>query len=190
MKDAHKLGCHHIVTDGSGTKAVSVGFDGKVKAWKHEEGKWSEDGEIIDNDAPKKAGQVWAVSMSGDGQYLAGTTHDGRVKVWDLNNGKQKIREFETKGSFGMCVDMVRMILAPTYFSGILTHTPVTRWPLPSQRSRVRQHLRFLHSNVPPTTLSPWAYQACPLGQILSGFDPACSRRRRPYHFYLRSKFW
>ncbi|KAK5021317.1 Ski complex subunit Rec14 [Exophiala sideris] len=106
LQDAHKLGCHHIVTDGSGIRAVSVGFDGKVKAWKHEEGKWSEDGEIIDNDAPKRAGQVWAVSMSDDGQYLAGTTHDGRVKVWDLNNGKQKIREFETKGSFGMCVDM------------------------------------------------------------------------------------
>lgn len=110
LKDAHKLGCHHVVTDGSSTKAASVGFDGKVKVWKYEEGKWNEDGEIIADNAPKKAGQVWAVSLSSDGQYLAGTTHDGRVNVWDLQNGKQKIREFETKGSFGMCVDMVSML--------------------------------------------------------------------------------
>lgn len=110
LKDAHKLGCHHVVTDGSGTKAASVGFDGKVKVWKYEEGKWNEDGEIIADNAPKKAGQVWAMSLSSDGQYLAGTTHDGRVNVWDLQNGKQKIREFETKGSFGMCVDMVSML--------------------------------------------------------------------------------
>lgn len=109
LKDAHKLGCHHIVTDKSGTRAASVGFDGSVKTWKYEEGMWKDDGEIIPTgkDAPKKAGEVWAVALSIDGQYLASTTHDGRVSVWDLTNGKQKIREFETKGSFGMCIDMV-----------------------------------------------------------------------------------
>ncbi|KIW52704.1 hypothetical protein PV05_08328 [Exophiala xenobiotica] len=105
LRDAHKVGCHHIVTDEAGTRAVSVGFDGLVRVWKYEEGKWEDDGEIR-NDAPKRAGQVWAVALSSDGQYLAGTTQDGRVNVWDLNNGKQKIREFETKGSFGLCVDM------------------------------------------------------------------------------------
>jgi superkiller protein 8 len=28
--------------------------------------------------------------------------------VWDLVGGKKKIREYETKGSFGMCIDMSR----------------------------------------------------------------------------------
>ncbi|KAL6243093.1 Ski complex subunit Rec14 [Rhinocladiella similis] len=105
LKDAHKVGCHHIVTGGSGTRAVSVGFEGKVKVWRYEEGMWKEDGDIP-NEGPRKGGHVWAVALSSDGQYLAGTTQDGRVNVWDLNNGKEKIREFETKGSFGLSVDM------------------------------------------------------------------------------------
>ena len=28
--------------------------------------------------------------------------------MWDLVAGKKKIREYETKGSFGMCIDMSR----------------------------------------------------------------------------------
>ena len=121
LRDAHKVGCHHIVTDEAGTRAVSVGFDGLVRVWKYEEGKWEDDGEIR-NDAPKRARQVWAVALSSDGQYLAGTTQDGRVNVWDLNNGKQKIREFETKGSFGLCVDMV-IVSCFSWAKEALTHS-------------------------------------------------------------------
>ncbi len=36
------------------------------------------------------------------------TTYDGRINVWDLFSGRKKIREYETKGSFGMCIDMSR----------------------------------------------------------------------------------
>lgn len=39
---------------------------------------------------------------------MASTTYDGRINVWDLVNGRKKIREFETKGSFGMCIDLSR----------------------------------------------------------------------------------
>ena len=46
--------------------------------------------------------------MSEDGQFLASTTCDGRINVWDLLDGRQKIREYETKGSFGMCIDISR----------------------------------------------------------------------------------
>lgn len=54
-----------------------------------------------------KAGEVWAIALSRDGQYLASTSFDGRVNVWDdLANGA-KLREFETKGSFGMCIALV-----------------------------------------------------------------------------------
>lgn len=46
--------------------------------------------------------------MSEEGQFLASTTYDGRINVWDLLNDQKKIREYETKGSFGLCIDMSR----------------------------------------------------------------------------------
>jgi superkiller protein 8 len=55
-----------------------------------------------------KAGEIWAIALSEDGQYLASTTYDGRINVWDLHDGRKKIREFETKGSFGLCIDLSR----------------------------------------------------------------------------------
>ena len=56
-----------------------------------------------------KPGEIWAIALSEDGQYLAATSSDGRINVWDnLANGA-KIREFETKGSFGMSIDLVRI---------------------------------------------------------------------------------
>lgn len=57
-----------------------------------------------------KAGEVWAVALSEEGRFLAGTSYDGRVGVWDLlSEGRKKVREYETKGSFGLCVNMVRL---------------------------------------------------------------------------------
>ena len=53
--------------------------------------------------------EMWALALSADGNYLASTSIDGRISVWDLRaEGLPKIREYETKGSFGMCVDLVR----------------------------------------------------------------------------------
>ena len=49
----------------------------------------------------------WAIALSGDGQYLAGVTENGRVGVWDLGEGGTQIRDHETKGSFGTCIDLV-----------------------------------------------------------------------------------
>lgn len=54
-----------------------------------------------------KAGDVWAIAVSEDGHYLASTSYDGRINVWDVPAGGAKIREFETKGSFGMAIDLV-----------------------------------------------------------------------------------
>lgn len=39
---------------------------------------------------------------------MAATTYDGRINVWDLVDERKKIREYETKGSFGMCIDVSR----------------------------------------------------------------------------------
>lgn len=109
---AHKLGAHHICTSSDGQRAVSVGFGGEVKVWSHKgqgsDEEWVADGEIKDN---VKTGEVWAPVLSHEGRFLAATTHDGRVNVWDLGgeDGKRnKIRTLETKGSFGLCCDMVR----------------------------------------------------------------------------------
>ena len=57
-----------------------------------------------------KAGEIWAIALSEDGQYLAATAFDGRINVWDNLADGTKIREFETKGSFGMSIDLVRDI--------------------------------------------------------------------------------
>lgn len=106
LSGAHKLGCHHICTSRSGKQAASAGFGGEVKIWNiSETGEWSESGKIEDN---SKAEEIWAICLSEDGQFLASTTYDGRINVWDLLNGRKKIREYETKGSFGMCIDMSR----------------------------------------------------------------------------------
>jgi superkiller protein 8 len=66
---------------------------------------------VIPGDAVKDA-SVWAIALSEDGQYLATTTRDGRILVWDVvdRDAPKVIRDYETgsgsTGSFGMCVDL------------------------------------------------------------------------------------
>ncbi|MCJ1369440.1 superkiller [Loxospora ochrophaea] len=54
------------------------------------------------------AGEVWAIALSEDGRYLASTTYNGRINVWDTiaGDGGKKIREYETKKSFGLAIDL------------------------------------------------------------------------------------
>ena len=138
LKDAHMLGCHHLLTSESGTRAASVGFGGEVRVWRWGAGRWEDDGEVEWSERKRRKGrgevhklfllvagdlelfvleyvedslimmypQVWAVALSSEGRYLAGTTHDGKISVWDLDAKKQKFREYETKGSFGMSIDL------------------------------------------------------------------------------------
>lgn len=108
---AHKLGCHHICTSRNGLYAASAGFGGEVKIWEYnkETGEWNDGGEVTGPTV--KPGEVWAIALSEDGGYLAGTTNDGRINVWDVaDRSRAKIREYETgsagSGSFGMCVDL------------------------------------------------------------------------------------
>ena len=57
-----------------------------------------------------KVGDVWAIALSADGKYLASSSINGKINVWSLDEeGKPKIRDYETKGSFGMCVDLVNL---------------------------------------------------------------------------------
>ncbi|KAL9108815.1 MAG: hypothetical protein Q9227_006472 [Pyrenula ochraceoflavens] len=99
VKKVHPVGCHHIAVSGDGKKGVSVGFGGEAHRWAYEEGQWNDGGLVT-------AGEMWAPSLSTDGQYLAVTTFDGKINVWDLLGSPRKIMSMETQGSFGMCIDM------------------------------------------------------------------------------------
>ncbi|KAF2636064.1 WD40 repeat-like protein [Massarina eburnea CBS 473.64] len=104
LSNVHTLGIHHLVTAKDARRAASAGFEGKVKIWSEgEDGVWKQDGEISDDGM--KAGDVWAIALSADGSYLASSSINGKVHVWSLNeSGMPKIREYETKGSFGLSV--------------------------------------------------------------------------------------
>lgn len=85
-----------------------------MKVWKvnNDTGEWSLGGEIS-GASSSKPGEAWALALSEDGSYLASTTNDGRINVWDIVDEKMpKIREYETgsagSGSFGMSVDLSR----------------------------------------------------------------------------------
>lgn len=60
--------------------------------------------------ADKKAGEHWAPALSENGQYLACTTSDGRINVYNTQTVSEgmaeKITEYQTKGFFGMSVDI------------------------------------------------------------------------------------
>ncbi|KAI8252256.1 Meiotic recombination protein rec14 [Colletotrichum sp. SAR11_239] len=113
ISGAHKLGCHHICTSRDGRVAASAGFAGELKVWvvDKDTGEWVLHSEVTDQNS--KAGETWAIALSEDGKFLAGTTYDGRINVWDIGEeGTPKIREYETgspgSGSFGMSVDLSR----------------------------------------------------------------------------------
>jgi superkiller protein 8 len=106
LDKAHPLGIHHLVTakESTARRAASAGFEGKVKIWSQDsDAQWVLDGEIVDQN---KAGDIWAIALSADGQYLASSSISGKINVWSLDKaqGFPRIREYETKGSFGLCV--------------------------------------------------------------------------------------
>lgn len=89
--------------------AASAGFGGELKVWNHGEGgRWILKGEIKAD--RRNAGEQWAIALSAEGRYLACTTHDGRINVYDattVSSGKaEQIAQYETKGSFGLAVDL------------------------------------------------------------------------------------
>lgn len=135
---------------------MSAGFGGEVRIWRAVESKtgasgdvayadrevWHGAGEVkqglVGRGKKKNAGECWAVSLNEDGRWLAGTSYDGKVRIWDLEgrvsadddvnmlsdgeedggpeggikvdgNGEPTLmHEVETRGGFGMAVDIVR----------------------------------------------------------------------------------
>jgi WD40 repeat protein len=125
---------HHLAAAVNGKIAASAGFGGEVKIWEHDERnqKWVEKGRIAESD---KTGELWAIALSNDGRYLAASAYDGRVRLWDLQDKTDDTwalaREYETKGSFGMCVAMVILLylkstnlLSDTSFRALMAGSP------------------------------------------------------------------
>ncbi|KAI0006700.1 WD40 repeat-like protein [Xylariaceae sp. FL0662B] len=118
LTGAHKLGCHHVAVSRDGKIAASAGFGGDVNIWRLAEsgtGDWEAFGTARGAGRGRTggAGEVWAIALSEDGQYLASTTYDGRINVWNLLSDRSAIiRQYETggagSGSFGLCVDLSR----------------------------------------------------------------------------------
>jgi len=100
---------------GAGRVAVTAGFGGEIKIWTCKDTGdwelWHELGSGGTSDS-RATGDAWAIALSADENYLAVTTHDGRVHVWDLAQ-RQRIQTYETAGggaggSFGLAVDLSR----------------------------------------------------------------------------------
>lgn len=47
LDGAHKAGCHHVVVNRNGSRAVSVGFGGEIKVWGCHNGAWSQDEAVL-----------------------------------------------------------------------------------------------------------------------------------------------
>jgi len=123
LSNAHALGCHHVATSrsGPGRVAASAGFGGEVKIWKlTDAGDWVLHWTLPSVPsrpagggprAAKGGDDAWALALSADEQYLAVTTHDGRVAVWDLV-AQAKAQVYEPvaggagAGNFGLAVDL------------------------------------------------------------------------------------
>ena len=113
---AHRLGIHHVAVSDEGS-AATVGYEGGLKLWDLKELKQkSELSELlvlvflqilISICIESSADDTWAVSLSPTGDICYNTTHDGRIIARDVRDLRNKIGEYATKGSFGLCVDTV-----------------------------------------------------------------------------------
>lgn len=108
LSTTHKIGIHHVATSRNGLVAATAGFDGSccIYTFSPSDSAWSLSGTITNENKP---GEIWAIALSADGQFVVATTYDGRINVWDVQSeGMKKVREYETKGSFGCSIDVSR----------------------------------------------------------------------------------
>ena len=106
-----------------------------------------------------KPGEIWAIALSADGQYLASTSINGKINVWSLNKdeGMPRIREYETKGSFGLCVDLVSFALQclASQYAGIADIT--TRVAMVASQPQGMRTDRYMSSTTKPDVSHiPW----------------------------------
>lgn len=163
-----------------------------MKVWtlNQDTGEWSLSGEITGPSA--KPGEAWALALSEDGKYLASTTNDGRVNVWNVSDeNKPKIREYETgspgSGIFGMCVDLSRdgKYTASGHQNGAVyifnNDTGRVLYSLSGKR-----HIEFQSDNLWLTLLFYRSCKAGAIGGLLARKHPSSCSWRRWNHCTLR----
>ncbi|ODQ67839.1 WD40 repeat-like protein [Nadsonia fulvescens var. elongata DSM 6958] len=96
------IGVHHLSIDGFKEKLAAVGFDSKIKLF--DLLKLQEIPLPVLNQTVKGA---WAIKLSLDGTFLAISTVEGNIVLWDVIEDKEK-RSFQTKGTFGTTIDISR----------------------------------------------------------------------------------
>lgn len=96
---AHRLGIHHVAVCSNGNTAATAGYEGGLKLWDLEG--MQKKGQI---ERPAD-GDIWAVSLNTTGDLVSSTTHDGRIIIRDVRNLRDKVGEYTTKRSFGLCID-------------------------------------------------------------------------------------
>lgn len=96
----YKLGIHHVATDELGSILAAVSFDAKLHLYDLKQLKPCE--ELLP--IIKESNDCWAVALSNDGKFLAVSTIQGLVNLWDLTTGT-KLHSFGTnRKGFGLSV--------------------------------------------------------------------------------------
>lgn len=187
LKNVHPLGCHHLAISRNFTTLVSVGFSSDVKIWKLIDGTWKPAGSIdlttSETGAKKsrsKAGELWAPALDSEGNFLVTTTYDGRNNVWQLvsevneKNGDVKVRaekfaEYETRGGFGLGVDV-----SPDNVYTATSHPTGNIYIFSSQTTRLLHSLPTQAAPVRTIKFSPGSSLLAAAGDscLISLYDP------------------
>jgi superkiller protein 8 len=104
----------------------------------------------------KDDGHVRQIALSADAQYLVSTTSDGRFNVWNLDDGRKKLHQYETKGNYGMCIDLVRETASTESFQKADMYFQVRGWPLHCHRPREWRHLYLRQWQRPHDSFIAW----------------------------------
>jgi superkiller protein 8 len=96
----YKVGIHHLAVDGIGHTLAAVSFDGRLHLFDLKDLKPKQEFP----DILKESTDSWAVALSSDGQFLAVTTVQGLVNLWDLTTGVKLHSLSTNRKGFGLSV--------------------------------------------------------------------------------------
>lgn len=121
--------------------------------------------------------------------YLASSSINGKINVWSLekDKGMPRIREYETKGSFGLCVDLVRLRRA--YLIQIIDTPLEPQRKLHGLRPRKWIHIRLQQRDRPPCTFFVWTGTSRSHHRLFASIEASRSGRRCENHCSIRRHF-